>query len=136
MLKLFLHDMGWKNAPLASDEIYEAKIATTNLPPRHHTTIIFKAHKACTLHLRTFVLCPCCVHVEAHTHLSLVPVSFSRVILFPIISSFFKNWCFCLAYALYKIFTFGEKVDPFHNLLSQYWLFVSLNHKYFILYML
>ena len=38
MLKLFLHDMGWKNAPLASDEIYEAKIATTNLPPRHHTT--------------------------------------------------------------------------------------------------
>ena len=31
--------MGWKNAPLASDEIYEAKIATTNLPPRHHTTL-------------------------------------------------------------------------------------------------
>ena len=41
MLKLFLHDMGWKNAPLASDEIYEAKIATTNLPPRHHTTYIY-----------------------------------------------------------------------------------------------
>ena len=55
---------------------------------------IFKAHKACTLHLRTFVLCPCCVHVEAQTHLSLVPVSFSRVIFFPSFPAFLKIGAF------------------------------------------